>query len=60
MIDNSNECEDVQLVIHDEAIIIRQYEDEFPNIIILSHCQWQELLVAIHQPEGAGTVISNL
>lgn len=55
VIDEENEHEDVELVIDDAGVFMRQY-NEVTNkydLITMSHKQWQEVLFAMQTTEGA-------
>jgi hypothetical protein len=54
VIDEEGSFEDIKLVITDDLVYLEQWNDEFePDLIVLSHSQWYEILQALKTPEGA-------
>tara|TARA_B110000858_G_C17640913_1_gene398031 strand:+ start:34 stop:261 length:228 start_codon:yes stop_codon:yes gene_type:complete len=55
LLDDSGNYADVIINSFDDIVYIRQFEeeDEVPQAIALSPQMWEELIAAIHSPEGA-------
>ena len=54
VLDDTGTHEDVELIISDDYVCLRQWrDDEWAELIIVSHRQWAELLAAQRLPEGA-------
>jgi hypothetical protein len=53
VLDDAGLHEDVEIIISDECICLRQWrDDEWAELIIVSHAQWAEMLTAQDLPEG--------
>ena len=54
VIDDSNNHEDLIVNSFDDIVYIRQYNEELDKItcIAISPDMWEELITAIHSPEG--------
>lgn len=55
VLDETDECEDVQLIIDDFSVTIRQFNEisETYDLICMSHKQFGEMVEALKHPEGA-------
>lgn len=54
VLDEQSIHEDVELIVSDDYVCLRQWRDEhWAELIICSHQQWAELLQALSLPEGA-------
>lgn len=55
ILDETGEFDDVEITIGDGGVFIRQYNEisEKYDLILMSHIQFQELLVALRTTEGA-------
>lgn len=55
ILDETDECDDVQIVIDDHGVFIRQFNEVHDkyDLIVLSHMMFQEFLVAMKTTEGA-------
>jgi hypothetical protein len=55
LLDDSGNYADVIINSFDDIVYIRQFEeeDDAPQAIALSPKMWEELIAAIHSPEGA-------
>jgi len=55
LLDDSGNYADVIINSFDDIVYIRQFEEEdgAPQAIALSPQMWEELIAAIHSPEGA-------
>jgi len=55
ILDETDECEDVEITIDDAGVFMRQF-NEVTNkydLIVMSHIQFQEFLLAMRTTEGA-------
>lgn len=54
-LDLSGEHDDVVITIYDDAVYIKQYDDEWglSQIIIMSPQQWNDIVYSMNLPEGA-------
>ena len=55
VLDESGKHDDVELIISDDYVCLRQWDDDddWADLIMISHQQWLELLTALKMPEGA-------
>lgn len=55
ILDETGECDDVQIVIDDGGVFIRQYNEitDKYDLVVLTHIMFQEFLVAMRTTEGA-------
>jgi spermidine synthase len=55
LLDDTNECDDVEVTIDDAGVFIRQYNEitDKYDLIVMSHRQFQEFLIAMRTTEGA-------
>lgn len=54
VLDDSGAYKDIELIVTDECVYLRQHScDDWSEIISLSHQQWLELIRAFSLPEGA-------
>lgn len=55
VMDETGECEDVQLTIEDDVVCIRQFSDDElipPDLITMTPKMFRDLLQAMNLPEG--------
>ena len=55
ILDETDECDDVEITIDDAGVFMRQF-NEITNkydLIVMSHIQFQEFLLAMRTTEGA-------
>ena len=54
VLDQSGEHEDVQFLLYEDAVYIRQFEDDkhVPQAIAISPQQWEELIASFQSHEG--------
>lgn len=55
ILDETGECEDVEINIDDVGVFMRQYNEvtDKYDLITMSHMQFQEFLIAMRTTEGA-------
>ncbi len=54
LLDDTGSYADVIINSFDDIVYIRQFEeDDVPQAVALSPQMWEELIAAIHSPEGA-------
>lgn len=55
ILDENDECDDVEITIDDAGVFIRQYNEvtDKYDLIVMSHIQFQEFLLAMRTTEGA-------
>ena len=55
ILDETGECDDIEVTIDDAGVFMRQYNEATDkyDLIVMSHMQFQEFLIAMRTKEGA-------
>jgi len=55
ILDEGDEVEDIEIIVHDEGVIVRQWNDETEifDVVDFTHHMFKEFISSLNQSEGA-------